>query len=141
MELENCHFRYQREGEEVLDGISLALYPGEIYALTGANGSGKSTTLRLLCGINRPYLGKIRLNGKVVKKILPQQHGVAALPQDPRCLLVGETVVEDLRGNAGRSSEGKGFDRNCWNWGNFFSGTLMTFQAENSSDLPWVRYC
>lgn len=70
MELENCHFRYQREGEEVLDGISLALYPGEIYALTGANGSGKSTTLRLLCGINRPYLGKIRLNGKVVKKIL-----------------------------------------------------------------------
>lgn len=97
MELENCHFRYQREGEEVLDGISLALYPGEIYALTGANGSGKSTTLRLLCGINRPYLGKICLNGKVVKKILPQQHGVAALPQDPRCLLVGETVAEDLR--------------------------------------------
>lgn len=97
IELKDCHFRYQKEGSEVLDGISLALYPGEIYALTGANGSGKSTTLRLLCGSCRPYLGNIRINGRIVKKVQPMLYGIAALPQDPRCLLVGETVEEDLR--------------------------------------------
>lgn len=40
-------FRYQKEGSEVLDGISLALYPGEIYALTGRMAAGKSTTLQI----------------------------------------------------------------------------------------------
>ena len=47
----------------VLDGLSLSLYPGEIVALLGASGTGKSTTLKLMSGLTRPSSGEILSNG------------------------------------------------------------------------------
>lgn len=95
--LKECCFRYERDGAEVLDSLSISLYSGEIYGLMGANGSGKSTLLHVLAGSLRPYRGKIAFEGRQVKKLQPQLHRLAALPQDPRCLFVGETVEEDLQ--------------------------------------------
>ncbi|MGZ3685875.1 MAG: ATP-binding cassette domain-containing protein, partial [Bdellovibrionota bacterium] len=48
----------------VLDGLNLSLYSGEIVALLGASGTGKSTTLKLLSGLVRPSQGQVLSNGQ-----------------------------------------------------------------------------
>ena len=71
---------------DVLRGVSMKLYPGEIYALIGGNGSGKSTLLKVLCGILKPSAGKCR-----VKK----GAALAYLPQEPCMLFTRELVREE----------------------------------------------
>lgn len=56
--------RYGRRGEvRAVDGISLTVYPGETFGLLGPNGSGKTTTIRMLNGIIRPTSGRATVNG------------------------------------------------------------------------------
>lgn len=71
---------------EVLRGVSMKLYPGEIYAVIGGNGSGKSTLLKALCGMLRPTGGRIKLQ-KGLK--------TAYLPQGPSMLFSRDTVGEE----------------------------------------------
>ena len=78
-------FRYEKNGEDILKGFSLELHKGEILGIVGGNGAGKSTALNVLCGISRPYRGKVKLTGKA-----------SMLPQDPQCLFLKKTVEEDL---------------------------------------------
>ncbi|RJO67324.1 MAG: ABC transporter ATP-binding protein [Myxococcales bacterium] len=54
---------WRREQLRVLDGASLAVHRGEIVALTGANGAGKSTIMRLFCGLLVPDAGVVRVFG------------------------------------------------------------------------------
>ena len=86
VELKKCWFRYERNAPDVLCGLDLTLYKGEICALLGGNGSGKSTTVGLLSGRLKPYRGKVKNLGA----------RVAALPQDPRELFVKDTVSDEL---------------------------------------------
>jgi ABC-2 type transport system ATP-binding protein len=53
----------ERSGKRVLDGLSLTVAPGEIYALLGGNGAGKSTTLAALLGFLKPSSGELRIDG------------------------------------------------------------------------------
>lgn len=62
IEVQNLGFHY-REGESVLDNVSLTLTPGEKCALTGESGSGKTTLIRLLTGELDGYSGKILYDG------------------------------------------------------------------------------
>jgi branched-chain amino acid transport system ATP-binding protein len=82
----------------VLHGISLDLVPGEIRALVGANGAGKSTTLLTLSGIVRPQSGTVALEGEPVHGLPPAtvvRRGVAHVPEGRR-VLTGLTVAENL---------------------------------------------
>ncbi len=59
--VENLHAAY---GEiEVLHGVSLAVEKGQIVALLGANGAGKSTTIKAIMGLVKPSAGRILLDG------------------------------------------------------------------------------
>ena len=58
---------------------------GELFAILGGNGAGKSTTLRLLAGLQKPYRGEVRVTGKT-----------ALLPQEVQTLFAQKTVREDL---------------------------------------------
>ncbi|MGN6456923.1 MAG: ATP-binding cassette domain-containing protein, partial [Achromobacter mucicolens] len=49
---------------QVLESLSLAVRPGEILGLLGPNGSGKTTTLRLMAGFNTPDSGRIAIRGR-----------------------------------------------------------------------------
>ena len=81
----NIYYRYEKCSPDVLSDLSLSLRAGELYALLGGNGAGKSTTLQILCGVRRAYGGRIESKGRI-----------ALLMQDARSMLVKKTVREDL---------------------------------------------
>lgn len=59
-----------------LDDVSVEMEPGSLTALLGPSGSGKSTLLRVIAGLERPDRGEVRLGGRDVTNIPPQQRGV-----------------------------------------------------------------
>ncbi len=78
-------FRYEKDTPDVLRGVSLAAYPGEVLAIVGGNGAGKSTLLKLLDGERKPYRGAVETEGKTV-----------LMPQQPRTLFAHKTLRESL---------------------------------------------
>lgn len=69
-------------GRRVLDGLSLTLAPGEVYALLGPNGAGKTTTLNLILGFLEPDQGSISVAGRVVAgDPLAARAAIAYLPE------------------------------------------------------------
>lgn len=97
LSVQEIWFRYEKESPDVLKGVSFDVPHNSLFAIVGGNGTGKSTTLKSICGICRPYRGKIRINGEDTKKCKDLFHGkLAMLPQDPQCLFVKKTVQEDL---------------------------------------------
>jgi ATP-binding cassette subfamily B protein len=60
---ENVTFRYPRRENDVLSNVNLTLNPGEIIALVGENGAGKTSLIKLLCRLYDPTAGKITLDG------------------------------------------------------------------------------
>lgn len=91
-------YRYEKDTPDVLRGVSFDVPAGCLYALMGGNGTGKSTTLKSLCGICKPYRGKILLDGQPIGKIKDLfRHNLSLLPQDPESLFTKATVAEELR--------------------------------------------
>jgi branched-chain amino acid transport system ATP-binding protein len=81
-----------------LKGISLEVHEGEIVTLLGANGAGKSTTLRSINGLNHPRQGHIRFQGRDITAVAPHeivQLGIAQSPEGRR-LFPRMTVTENL---------------------------------------------
>lgn len=97
--LKELWFRYEKDTPDILRGVSAEIPAGSLYAILGGNGAGKSTTLKAISGICRPYRGKVTLFGKPVEKYKSSElfNGcLAMLPQDPKSLFVKKTVREDL---------------------------------------------
>lgn len=92
-------FRYERDLPDVVKGLSLDIKKGEIFAVVGGNGTGKSTAMSLIARIRFPYRGKIYLEGKEIGKYSDDDlyHGfLGVMPQNPQSLFVKKTVREDL---------------------------------------------
>jgi branched-chain amino acid transport system ATP-binding protein len=97
LEVENLHVYYGQI--HALKGISLIVERGEIVTLIGANGAGKSTTLKTISGLLRPREGAMRLEGQDLITIPPHAivtRGVIQVPEGRR--IFGRlTVSENLR--------------------------------------------
>lgn len=93
---ENLTYGY-RNGETVLEGISFRADPGEMVAVIGASGEGKTTLLRLLLGVVRPQGGSVYVtDGQEKLAISPSTRLLFAyVPQN--CTLFSGTVAENLR--------------------------------------------
>ena len=93
-------FRYEKDSPDILRGVTAQIPAGSLYAIVGGNGAGKSTTLKAICGICKPYRGKVKVFGKPVDKYKPAElfgGNLAMLPQDPKSLFVKQTVREELQ--------------------------------------------
>ena len=88
LQLADVHFRYTKDTNWVLRGMDLSLQDGEIRALVGGNGCGKSTTLKLMAAINKPQKGR-------AKNMFAQNQ--AYMPQSPMALFVCDTVEEEMK--------------------------------------------
>ena len=99
LSLKELWFRYEKNTPDILRGVSAEVAAGSLYAIVGGNGAGKSTTLKAICGICRPYRGKVKIFGKPIEKYKSGelfQNCVAMLPQDPKSLFVAKSVREEL---------------------------------------------
>ena len=92
-------FRYEKDSSDVLQGLNLTVPRGCLFSIVGGNGAGKSTTLKAVCGICKPYRGKVEVFGKPLKAYKSGElykNCLAMLPQDPKSLFVKKTIREDL---------------------------------------------
>lgn len=96
LEIEDVKVNYG--GAKVLRGVSLKVGGGNIICLIGANGAGKTTMLRTISGLKRPYKGKIRFKGENILQKSPPEIlalGIAHVPQEGK-IFRDMTVYENL---------------------------------------------
>jgi len=111
LKLEDVHVYYGQV--HALKGITLEVQPGELVALLGANGAGKSTTLMTISGILRPRRGQITYEGRDLTKMSADEIvrlGAIQCPEGRR-IFGGLTVWENLRMGAVRRRDPQGVQR------------------------------
>ena len=87
LRLKDVWFRYEKTGPDVLRGMEMTVRKGEIFAVVGGNGCGKTTALKLLSGTLRPWRGKVERHGRA-----------ALLPQEPQVLFTKNSLRQELTG-------------------------------------------
>ncbi|MCL2881699.1 MAG: ATP-binding cassette domain-containing protein [Coriobacteriia bacterium] len=95
LSLHEVWFRYERNAPDVLRGLNLDIYPGELTAIVGSNATGKTTTLNIIAGLLKPYRGRVKRDQHMLVGGTGTG-GIALLPQDPRLLFTHKTVREEL---------------------------------------------
>ncbi|MBU5593297.1 ATP-binding cassette domain-containing protein [Clostridium sp. MSJ-4] len=99
IKLEDVWFKYDKNLPDVVKDLSLEVKRGELYCIVGGNGTGKTTTLSIINGINKPYRGKVFIDGKDIRKMKDKElftKNLGVLPQNPQVLFVKKTVELDL---------------------------------------------
>jgi branched-chain amino acid transport system ATP-binding protein len=96
LEVNNCSARFG--AITALDTVSFGVAPGQIVAIIGANGAGKSTALRTISGLHRPSSGTILFKGEDITVLPPHlivKRGIAHVPEG-RGIFAPMTVMENL---------------------------------------------
>jgi len=109
LELEDVHTYYG--AIHALKGVSLKVHDGEVVTLIGANGAGKSTTLRSINGVNHPRQGRITFQGKDITNAPPHEivkMGIAQSPEGRR-LFPRMSVLENLEMGAFQRTDKQNF--------------------------------
>ena len=99
---------------QALKGISLEVPAGSIVAILGANGAGKSTTLRTISGLIQPASGQILFQGDAIHRAPPHRivrQGICQVPEG-RDIFMGLTVQENLKMGAFTRKESQEIERN-----------------------------
>ncbi|MDR2459393.1 MAG: ABC transporter ATP-binding protein [Deltaproteobacteria bacterium] len=110
LELTNVHTFYGKI--EALKGISFSIQEGEIIALLGANGAGKSTSLKSIVGLTPPRNGRISFYGKDIRGMKPEnlvEEGIIMVPEGRR-IFPALTVMENLKMGAYQRNDKNGIE-------------------------------
>lgn len=97
LEAENLHVSYGNI--EAVRGVSLGVEAGKITLVLGANGAGKSTTLKAIAGLEKPHEGSVTLEGQAITGLAPHKvvrRGIALVPEGRR-VFGPLSVAENLR--------------------------------------------
>jgi branched-chain amino acid transport system ATP-binding protein len=108
LQVEDVHTYYG--SIHALKGVTLEVREGEIVTLIGANGAGKSTTLRSINGLNHPRRGRIRFQGRDITNAAPHNIVKMGISQSPegRKLFPHMSVLENLQMGAFQRSDRAG---------------------------------
>ena len=95
LRLEDVHFTYN-VGDEILHGISFSIKQGEMIAIVGENGAGKSTTAKLICGFENCNSGKIYYDGNDItnEPIRQRAKNIGYVMQNPN-QMISQTMIFD----------------------------------------------
>ena len=106
LEFEHVSFSY-RSGQPVLRDLSFAVHPGEVCAVVGANGCGKSTLAKLAVGLHGPDAGKVLFDGRPVAEIPARTVAdrLGLVFQNPEHQFVTDCVLDEVRFNVQGSEE------------------------------------
>ncbi len=97
IEIKDVFFRYEKNLPDTVKGLNAEIKKGELFAILGGNGTGKTTTLSLISGLLKPYRGEIKINGEKIEAVKDLYDGIlGVLPQNPRCVFSQKTVYSDL---------------------------------------------
>lgn len=99
LQVKNLNFRYKKGNKMILQDFSAEFPVGEITAVTGKNGTGKTTLAKLIVGILKPQSGKILVDGENISGESLAQRGmrIGYVMQNPERQIFSETVVEEMR--------------------------------------------
>jgi ATP-binding cassette subfamily B protein len=97
VEFERVSFRYSLDTDPALVGASFSVAPGQLIAITGPNGGGKSTLLKLLAGLYQAQAGSVRIDDTDLRQIDPVElrRAIGYVPQE--CNLFRGTIAQNLR--------------------------------------------
>ncbi len=100
LETSELSFRYDSQSDPVFSGLCLSVDSGESVAITGASGAGKTTLIKVLCGLFEPESGKVLVNGTDIRQLgINNYHSmIACVMQDDR--LFSGTIRENICGFA-----------------------------------------
>ncbi|RFU64620.1 ABC transporter ATP-binding protein [Bacillus sp. V59.32b] len=100
VDVKNLQFEYKNAGEQTIHDFSLEIEEGEIVSILGNSGSGKSTILRLIAGLEVPKSGSIFINGNIMSDsthfVHPEKRGVGLVFQD-YALFPHMTVADNIK--------------------------------------------
>ncbi len=97
IKINDVWFRYEKDLPDAIKGLNLSVCKGELVCLVGGNGTGKTTALSLISGLNTPYRGDVLIKGQSVSEIKNLYDGLlGVLPQNPQSVFVKKTVYLDL---------------------------------------------
>jgi len=97
VEVKDIWFRYEKKLPDVIKGFNISIQKGETFCIVGGNGSGKTTALSLISGLNTPYRGDVLIKGQSISKINNLYNGLlGVLPQNPQSIFNKKTVYLDL---------------------------------------------
>jgi heme exporter protein A len=85
-----------RGDRHVLKGVSLTLRPGEVLHVSGPNGTGKTTLLRVICGLLRPEQGQVSWQGQSIAAVRSEYQAVLAYASHEPALKGDLTALENL---------------------------------------------
>lgn len=84
--IKDLNFKYKNSKEQTINNFSLEIEKGEIISILGESGSGKSTVLRLIAGLEIPISGEIIMGDKIILDdrafVLPEKRGIGMVFQD-----------------------------------------------------------
>jgi heme exporter protein A len=86
-----------RGDRHVLKGVSLQVAPRQLLHISGPNGTGKTTLLRVVCGLLRPEQGQVSWGGKSISSIRPEYQAALAYASHEPALKADLTALENLR--------------------------------------------
>ena len=96
LEIRNVHFRYGFGEQSVLKGVNLTIHPGEMIALIGPSGGGKTTLMKVIMGLFEPFHGEVLVGGRSIKSFSKQvyRQAIGSVSQDDQ--LYAGSIAENI---------------------------------------------
>lgn len=100
LQADSVYFRYDKKSSDILSDFKITVNKSEIYSILGGNGTGKTTALNILSGLDKPYKGRIKVLGKRISEYKGNslyRNTLALLPQNPQTMFIKDNVYQDFQ--------------------------------------------